>query len=127
MIEDAIDVVVENERHSLRFGGMDESVFTEWVATQKKVNRRDRSPALQALLENEDDVRSELFVDGKEASASTVLKVFTARRCRRRAPRGSSGPEWQRGRGGWRVLCHKSDPRGLPLRRWKGASTQMLL
>merc|ERR1719171_3361946 len=77
VIEDAIDVVVENERHSLKFGGMDESVFGAWVATQKKVNRRDRSPALQALLEHEADVRSELFVDGKAASSARVLEVFT--------------------------------------------------
>ena len=79
LIEDAIDVMVENERHSLKFGGMDEAVFTEWVSTQKKVNRRDRSPALQALLTNEDDVRNELFASGNEASSARVLEVFTAR------------------------------------------------
>ena len=72
-------MVVENERHSLKFGGMDEAVFTEWVSTQKKVNRRDRSPALQALLTNEDDVRNELFASGNEASSARVLEVFTAR------------------------------------------------
>ena len=35
LIEDAIDVVVENERHSLKFGGMDEDVFAE-VSTQRR-------------------------------------------------------------------------------------------
>ena len=45
------------------------------------MNRRDRSPALQALLENEDDVRSELFVDGKEASSvKGVRSLYGARR-----------------------------------------------
>ena len=61
-----LDVVVENERHTLKFGGMDEAVFTEWVLRKRR--SIGGTVAAQALLTNEDDVRNELFASGIEAS-----------------------------------------------------------
>ena len=76
VIDDAVDVLVEGEGHTLTFGGIEADAFDDWVAAQKRVNKRDRSPALQAILAAVDGVKSELFAIDATASAAQLLNVF---------------------------------------------------